>query len=188
MGARSSKRPAFGIAFAYSLGEMRHDEAFPGPARAPDVARHIALTRKQLIGLPLLAAIPILSLLGVFGEQRSDVHATSRSVAMSIRYPTRFRYRQVQPLDIAVRNTSEQVIDTIQVSLDTAYISRFSSVRIEPAPNTAFVVLVTNVRRGESRLISAELWGERYGRHQGRITAIARGDTAAATVRTFVFP
>ena len=65
---------------------------------------------------------------------------------------------------------------------------RFSSVRIEPAPRIAFVVTLTDVRPGDSRLISAELWGEGYGRHYGRISATTRSDTAAATVRTVVFP
>ena len=167
---------------------MTDDAGSAEPARAPETKRRVALTRKQLIGLPLLAAVPIMSVLGLFGERRSEVNAASRTVAMSIRYPARFRYRQVQPLDIVVRNISGRVIDTIEVSLDTAYISRFSSVRIEPAPRIAFVVTLTDVRPADSRLISAELWGERYGRHHGRISATTRSDTAAATVRTVVFP
>lgn len=160
----------------------------PQPPRAPAITRRLALTRKQRIGLPLLMAIPILTLFGVFGEQRSSVHAASRSLDMTVLYPARFRYRQIQSLDVTVRNASDQTIDTISVSLDTAYISRFSSVRIEPTPRTAFTVPLTGVRPGESRLISAELWGERYGRHTGRIVATARSDTASATVRTIVFP
>jgi len=170
------------------VGLVTDDAGSGEPAHAPQIRRRVAFTRKQLIGVPLLAAVPIMSLLGVFGERRSELNAASRSVAMSIRYPARFRYRQVQPLDIAVRNISGRVIDTIEVSLDTAYISRFSSVRIEPAPRIAFVVTLTDVRPGDSRLISAELWGEGYGRHHGRISATTRSDTAAATVRTVVFP
>ena len=158
------------------------------PAAAPDIRRRLAFTRKQIVGVPLLAAIPILSLFGVFGETLSDVHAESRSVVMNVRYPTRFRYRQVQPLDIVVRNTSQQPIDTIAVSLDTAYVSRFSGVRIAPESRTAFVVAVTDVRPGESRLIAVELAAERYGGHEGRIRAATRVDTATVSVRTVVFP
>ena len=169
-------------------GLVTNDRGSAELSVAPEIPRRLALTRKQLIGLPLLAAIPILSLLGLFGERQSEVHAASRSIEMSIRYPARFRYRQVQSLDIAVRNTSGHAVDTIKVSLDTAYISRFSSVRIEPSPSIAFIVTLTDVRPGASRLISAELWGDRYGRHQGRIAAIANFDTAAATVQTVVLP
>ena len=158
------------------------------PAAAPEIRRRLAFTRKQLVGLPLLVAIPILSLFGVFGETLADVHAASRSVTIDVRYPTRLRYRQVQPLDIVVRNTSRQLIDTIEVSLDTAYVSRFSGVRIEPVPRIAFVVAMTDVRPGESRLIAAELGAERYWLHRGHIRAATRTDTATVTVRTVVFP
>src|SRR5881275_2111873 len=114
-------------------GRSTNEGAPAEPPRAPAITRRLALTRKQLIGLPLLAAIPILTLFGVFGEQQSSLHAASRSVDMRVRYPTRFRYRQIQSLEVTVRNTSDQTIDTISVSLDTAYISGFSSVRIDPA-------------------------------------------------------
>jgi hypothetical protein len=169
-------------------GTSTNDGGPAEPPRAPSITRRLALTRKQLIGLPLLAAIPILTLFGVFGEHQSTARTASHALEMTIRYPARFRYRQIQPLDVTVRNASDQTIDTVDVSLDTAYISRFSSVRIEPAPRSAFVVTLTGMRPGESRLISAELWGERYGRHEGRIVATARADTASATVRTIVFP
>jgi len=158
------------------------------PDRPPEIARRLSLTRKQLLGLPLLVAVPVLTLFGVFGEQRGETRAASATIEMRIHYPTRFRYRQVQPLDIAVRNISSTVLDTIDVARDTAYISRFSSVRIDPAPHTAYHVAVTHVRPGESRLVAAELWGERYGWHEGRLTATSRADTASASVRTFVFP
>lgn len=158
------------------------------PTHAPHTARRLSLTRKQWIGLPLLAAIPIATLFGVFGERQGEQHTASRAVAMSVRYPTRFRYRQVQSLQISVENISGRVIDTVKVMIDTAYVTRFSSVRIDPAPYAAYAVALTQVHPGESRLISAELWGEEYGWHKGRITAVARSDTAALTLRTFVFP
>lgn len=159
-----------------------------GPVHAPDFPRHLRFTRKQLFGLPVLVAVPVLTLFGVFGEQQGETRAASATIEMRIHYPTRFRYRQIQSLEIAVRNISSTVLDTIDVSLDTAYISRFSSVRIDPAPHTAYHVALTHVQPGESRLVAAELWGERYGWHRGHLTAGTRTDSASATVRTFVFP
>jgi len=159
-----------------------------GPAAPPPTTRRLALTRKQQLGLPLLALIPILTLFGFFGERSATVHASSAAIAMSVRYPERFRYRQVQPLEITVRNSSSHAIDTIEVSLDTAYITRFSSVRIMPDPDRAFVVQLIAVRPGESRLVAAELWGEQYGRHRGRIVVRTPNDSAAVIVQTLVFP
>jgi len=160
----------------------------PRPPEAPSIRRRLALTRKQMLGLPLLAAVPVLALFGVFGERRADVRAASAAVEMLVRYPERFRYRQIQPLDVTVRNISQRAIDTLRVLLDTGYLSRFSSVRIDPAPGAAFVVTFTNVKPGESRVVSAELWGERYWSHRGRLVATAGADSAAVEVRTLVFP
>jgi hypothetical protein len=158
------------------------------PPSPPTVRRRLALTRKQKLGLPVIIAIPILTLLGVFGEHRGETHATSRSIGVEIRYPDRFRYRQVESLDIMVWNRTGSEIDTIQVWIDTAYVTRFSSVRIEPEPIGAFSIDLLHVKPGESRLVTAELWGERYGRHRGQIIVSTHRDTATAVISTFVFP
>jgi hypothetical protein len=159
-----------------------------GPTTPPRIRRRIALTRKQRIGIPLMTLVPLLALFGAFGERSATVAATSPSLAVSVRYPVRFRYRQTEPLAITVRNRSSRTIDTIDVSLDTAYMTRFANVRITPEPRTAFTVELTAVKPGEQRLVVAELEGERYGRHRGRIVAAAPNDSAVVTMRTLVFP
>jgi hypothetical protein len=148
----------------------------------------LALTRKQYVGLPLLAVIPVLALFGVFGERRADASSSSHVLEMRVRYPSRFRYRQIESLDVTVRNISSRTLDTVSVSIDTAYVTRFSSVRIEPTPREPFVVALINLRPMETRLVTAELWGERYGSHNGRISASAQADTVSTLVHTFVFP
>ena len=159
-----------------------------GPTAPPQIRRRIALTRKQRIGIPLMTLVPLLALFGFFGERSTTVEATSASLAVSVHYPVRFRYRQTEPLEITVRNTSSRMIDTIDISLDTAYITRFANVRITPEPRAAFTVELTAVKPGEQRLVAAELEGDHYGRHHGRIVASAHNDTAVVTVRTLVFP
>ena len=141
-----------------------------------------------MVGLPLMAAVPLLCLLGFFGESGARTTAASSLLDVAIRYPARFRYRQVQTLEVTVRNRSTRTIDTVHVSLDTAYITRFSSVSIDPIPQRAFVVDLVRLEPGESRLVDAELWGQDYGRHNGRIVVSANGDSAIATISTFVFP
>lgn len=159
-----------------------------GPATPPQTRRRIALTRKQRIGIPLMTLIPVLALFGAFGERSATIDARSASLAVSIQYPVRFRYRQTEPLEISVRNLSPRVIDTIDVSLDTSYITRFANVRITPEPRTAFTVLLTAVRPGEQRLVTTELEGEHYGRHRGHIVVSAPNDSVVVTLRTLVFP
>lgn len=159
-----------------------------GPPEAPKSDGRISLTAKQVVGLPLLAAVPLLALLGVFGERAATAVARSNAVEVTVTYPARFRYRQVEPLRVAVRNTSANTLDTVLVSFDTAYIARFSSVRFDPAVTSAFVVPVSHLAAGASGLVSVELWGEQYGRHGGRIVVTARGDSLSVPISTFVFP
>ena len=159
-----------------------------GPTAPPQTRRRIAFTGKQRIGIPLLTLIPLLALLGVFGERSTTLEGISASLAVSVRYPVRFRYRQTEPLEIVVRNLSPRVIDTIDVSLDTAYLTRFTGVRLTPEPKTAFLVQLTRVGPREQRLVAAELQGEQYGRHQGRLVVSVANDSIVLTLRTLVFP
>jgi hypothetical protein len=165
-----------------------HREQAPRPTDPPTVERHVVLTAKQRIGVPFIAAVPLLALLGVFGESSNTVSVRSASFEVRASYPARFRYRQIQALRVDVRNISRLPLDTVKVSVDTAYVSRFSSVRFDPAPTAAYVVPVTHLRPGEHGLVSAELWGEQYGRHRGRIAVTALGDSVAISISTFVFP
>lgn len=159
-----------------------------GPTAPPQTRRRIALTRKQRIGIPLMTLIPLLALLGAFGERSATLEAASASLAVSVQYPVRFRYRQTEPIEIAVRNLSSRILDTIDVSLDTAYITRFANVRITPEPRRAFTVELTGVKPGEQRLVAADLEGEHYGRHHGRIVVSVPNDSITVIVRTLVFP
>lgn len=141
-----------------------------------------------MIGIPLILAIPVLALFGVFGERHDVVHASSASLDMRVSYPERFHYRQVLSLRVNVRNISAQPMDTIRVSVDTAYIGRFSSVRFDPPARRAYTVDLTDVQPSESRLVAVELWGQDYGRHPGSVIARAGSDSVVARFRTIVFP
>jgi hypothetical protein len=160
----------------------------PSPPPAPEIKRTIELSRKQRIGFPILLAIPILALFGIFGESQAYAHVTSAAFDVAVSYPSRLRYRQVQSLRITVRNLSATVADTVRVSFDTAYIARFSSVRFDPAAKSAYTVDLTDVKPSESRLISVELWGQDYGNHRGKVVARHGADSAIIRLGTLVFP
>jgi hypothetical protein len=159
-----------------------------GPPPAPKTDARISLTTKQVLGLPLIAAVPLLAMLGVFGERATTTVVRSAAVDVAVTFPARFRYRQVQALRVSVRNTSARPFDTVFVSFDTAYIARFSSVRFDPAVTSAFVVPMSHLAAGASGLVSVELWGEQYGRHRGRVVVTANGDSVSVPISTFVFP
>ena len=162
--------------------------SLPSPPPPPPIDPKIDLTWKQRIGFPILLAVPILALFGIFGETRGHAHTTSGSIDVEVSYPARFRYRQVQSLRVSVRNLSSLVADTMKVSFDTAYVARFSSVRFDPAAKSAYTVDLTDVKPSESRLVSVELWGQDYGNHRGTVVARHGSDSAIVHLRTLVFP
>ena len=135
-----------------------------------------------------MLVIPIAALFGLFGERTALAHAKSAGLDVVVSYPERFRYRQLQPLRLAVRNLSAQPIDTLTVSFDTTYISRFSSVRFDPPVKKAYAVELTDVKPMESRFVAVELWGQDYGIHRGAIVVRGGTDSAVVHVRSFVFP
>lgn len=164
---------------------MEPESELPQP---PSLKPKLQLTRKQWIGFPIMLAIPIVALLGLFGERTTLARARSASLDVAVSYPEKFRYRQVQPLHLSIRNLSTQALDTITVSFDTAYISRFSSVRFDPPTKKAYAIELTDVKPMESRFIAVELWGQDSGMHRGTIVARAGTDSAVVRIRTFVFP
>lgn len=168
--------------------DVAGDEKKAGLPTAPAVAPKISFSRKKQIGFPLIIAIPILALFGVFGERAASTHGSSASLDMSVSYPARLHYRQVMPLRVSIRNLSSTPIDTLSVSFDTAYIARFSSVKFDPSLRDAYKVDLVDVKPSESRIVSVELWGQDYGRHWGTVIARAGTDSVVARFRTIVFP
>jgi hypothetical protein len=165
-----------------------HPPAAASPPNPPAFDPRIRLSWRQWVGVPILIAIPLLALFGVFGERQSPAHAKSATLELAVSYPSRFRYRQMQPIHVSVRNLSSTVADTIKVSFDTAYISRFASVKFDPLPNAAYTVDLPDVKPSESRLVSVELWGDDYGNHRGAIVARHGTDSAIVHLSTLVFP
>jgi hypothetical protein len=156
--------------------------------RAHTELPRVRLTRKQLIGLPLLALVPILALLGVFGDRERTIAVASPSLGITIDYPERMRYRQSELLEISVVNRGQHVLDTVLVSVDTSYLSRFIGVRGTPPPTTDFSVPLVGVQPGESRLLSIELTGNRYWRHPATVSAATGPERTTVAFSTLVFP
>lgn len=164
------------------------NDEISGPPQPPAIRSRLIFTRKQIVGIPLILAVPILAVLGVFGERHEVMHTSSASLDMTLSYPERFHYRQVLSLRADIRNVSAHPLDTVKVSFDTAYIGHFSSVRFDPPAREAYVVDLLGVKPGESRRVAVELWGQDYGRHRGRVVARAGSDSIVTRFSTLVFP
>lgn len=161
----------------------------PDELEAPSVERRFALYRFQVLGLILLALIPVLALAGAFGESHAEVEVRTGDIAVRVRHPSRLRFEQISTMDVLVTNAGAVRIDTLVVSIDTAFLSRFSGVTLTPSAIAPFEVELTGVVPGESRQVHVEMDAMRAGRHRGTVRVTARGaDTVMLDIATIVFP
>lgn len=161
----------------------------PDELEAPSVERRFALYRFQVPGLVLLALIPLLAVAGAFGVSHADVETRAGDIAVRVHHPSRLRFEQITTMDVLVTNAGAAHIDTLVVSIDTAYLSRFSGVTLTPSATAPFDVELTDVAPGESRRIHVEMDAMRPGRHRGTLRVSAGGaDTATLDIATIVFP
>ena len=147
----------------------------------------------QLIGIPLMMLIPILALLGVFGETVHEVTEAGRELEMHVRFPARFRYKMIDSITVSVRNASNQPITSVNITFDRAYIESFSTVTFIPSvkqvTETVYIVELTNLRPGEVQVVSLSVQAEKYGNHQGVITVKPDGEEGLqARLTTLTFP
>ena len=162
----------------------------PDPLRAPDAPRRFRFHGYQWVGLPLLFLVPVLAVLGVFGETWDRAEATGAGLALEVEYADRYRYKQINTVEAWVENRTGARLDTVVVAFDEAYVRRFSTLMFIPSPTVPFEVELYDLAPGERRLVWAELQAERYGRHAGALRAYVpgRSDTVSVTLSTFVFP
>lgn len=134
-----------------------------------------------------LAILPLMAGFGLFGERWSTVDARTPSLELSLTYPTRFRYKQLNQLELWVRNTGARTTDTLRVSLDTAFARMFSTITAIPPLDEAYALSLLPIAPGDTRLAIVEIQAERYGRHRGTLR-VAGADTAAIPLTISIFP
>ena len=167
-----------------------------GVPQPPSIQRLLLFKKTQLIGVPLIILIPVLALLGVFGESFETTRQTGDTFAVEITYPARFRYKMIDTMMVTVENVSAQAVPTVTVAFDAAYISQFSTVSFTPSVSEiagdAYYVQLKQVEAGEVRRVVVTLQAERYWRHEGEVTVAPGGKDASAdltfTFNTLVYP
>lgn len=162
-------------------------EELPDPPPAPSIRRRVRLYSYQYVGLALLAAIPALAIAGAFGESDAFAEERTSELQVSLRYPVRYRFEQVSRIELRVLNTSGHLLDTVRVSLDSAYANRFSMVRSIPELSEPYAVELRSLEPGRQRIVVIELKADRYGHHRGELR-VGASDTARFRLGTFIFP
>jgi hypothetical protein len=163
------------------------------PPQPPEIEKRLAFYPEQLIGIPLLMLLPILALLGVFGEGYAEASSSSDVLAITVEYPTRNRYGMNNFIEVKVQNVTEREVASVTVSFNADYIGRFAEVTFQPevdeVANGAYHVTLNDVEPEETRLVTVELKGDQYGRHNGQIMVSAEGAREVEIpIDTFIFP
>ena len=159
----------------------------------PTMPEAPAIHPVQAAGIACILLVPVLALLGLFGESFDRASTTSSDLSLDIEYSTRYRYKMINDLNVLVTNESDQTIPALTVYFSRDYIDQFSTVTFTPPANQLtremYVVELTGMAAGESRGITVELQGERYGEHRGTVSADGDGLQAVEVkVTTFIFP
>lgn len=163
------------------------------PPDSPSFRRKVKLHPYQYVGFPILLLIPILAVLGFFGENFVQVEDSSDDLTVTIDYATRYRYKMLNSMVVSIQNTTDETIPTLTVTFSRDYISKFSTVAFSPAEtritDTAYEVELSDLAPGTTQIITVDLQGEQYGRHTGSVAVTAEGLTPVVIdVSTFIFP
>ncbi|MAS34936.1 MAG: hypothetical protein CL610_13080 [Anaerolineaceae bacterium] len=163
------------------------------PPDSPQIKRQLAFYSFQYIGIPLIFLLPLLAVLGVFGESFAVINATSADLALRVDYPTRYRYGLINDMEVIVRNLSDEPIPDLTVSFSVDYINQFAFVTFTPSAELltgeVYEVELEAVLPGESRRVRVELQAQQYGLHSGTVSVRADSlEPVHVPVSTFVFP
>jgi hypothetical protein len=159
------------------------------PPGAPDTRRRIRLYLHQWIGLPLLALVPALAMLGVLGTARQQAVVEGEHLQVRVDHPARLRVGQRADLRIEVRNRRGSAVDGIAVMVDHAYLEGFTEVRFTPGPAGTEHPALDSLAALDSGSVTVSIEADRPWLRQGQVRVAAREtDTLTVEIRTLVLP
>ena len=158
------------------------------PEDVPHVKPRLRFRRSEAVGMLIVALLPFLAVLGMFGPHQARVAASAGPVNLEVRYPSHVRHGMHDRIEITVANRSSEVIPLVEVSLDRRYLDGFSDVSFVPSADSAFVVRLRDLRPGEDRRVRVALEADAYGWRRGGVRVTSDGASADAELSTFVFP
>ena len=159
-----------------------------GPPKPPPLPRRFRFWPHQWVTIPLLLAVPVLGLAGVFDENRDTKTAFLGNVEMKVRYPTRLRVTHVSHTEIEVKNVSDTPLTELELELDRKYVEAFEEVQFVPDVDRPFVVPVGDLEPGETKRVYVDLKGGDHGVHRGSITLRGAGEIQPVRLRTLMLP
>lgn len=169
------------------------EEPLPQPPAPPQFQRRLRFGWTQVIGVSLLALLPLAALTGVLGTTEAETSARSGPLSLAATYPATIHYKGSHTVVLDLRNEGAQALRDVRVRFDHAYLSRFSGLQFTPQATRLdeqhAEVSLGEIEAGATRRVVLELQASEYGRPRGNIVAVA-ADTAEARVQlsTLVLP
>jgi hypothetical protein len=163
------------------------DRAEPPPA--PDLRRHVRLYTAQWIGIPVLMLVPLLALLGLFGENRARLEAARDGLDTTVDYPTRLRTGQRTHIELHVHNRSDLPAEDVTVRFEPRYFEHAFNLLFIPVPDAPYEVKLPALAPGAAGRVRVEFELEQRWRNTGGISVFRDGqDTAHTRISTFILP
>jgi hypothetical protein len=164
----------------------------PEPAQPAEVKRRFQLYRYQWIAIPLLFLVPILAIFGVFGETATTVQSSQAGLELEVQYSDRILFQGLDGTEIAIRNTSDQVLETVTLSIDKAFLTAYSDIAFSPdvdvITDEAYIIELTNLQPGQTQFVTIDSRGKLIGRHRGIIRATVNELSVSVTLDVFIIP
>lgn len=170
-----------------------HPHAPVRPPPAPLFERRIRFDWPELIGLPLLAVLPLLALCGLFDEQRALVAARQHGLLVKVDYPSRLRFEHDSALDVVIRNERATPISNVRLVMDRAFLAHFDRLHFEPPSGTLHAdrweLALPTIAPGDARHVRIEVRPAHPGLHHGLFALEAPdGTRLPVVVRTLIWP
>lgn len=169
----------------------RHASEAPGPfpPDVPDIERRVRFYPRQLVGIVILATMPVLAMFGLLSARQYQVTGATPALEVEAEYPARMRVSGHEVLRIAVTNRAGSPLEGVRVLLPDSYLSAFAAREVVQEATPDHVATFPPIPPGQTRTVQVALLAERFGRHQGSMRVVsAAGDTLTLTLRTFILP
>lgn len=163
----------------------------PSPPEPPEMERRVGAHRVEAIGVALLAFLPLLAILNVFGPRTATLTHETDAIAIELTYPARYRFRVSAQVAMTLQNRTAQALP-VEVRISRDYLDAFSEVGFTPdaaAVTDDVYVVRLDLPPGEGRAINVSLQGERYWLRRGSVTVAPQGgEPVRFDLRTWIFP
>lgn len=166
------------------------EQQLPKP---PRLGRQVRLYRYQVIGLPILALLPVLALFGVFGLASERTGEEAGQFEVSLRYDTRTRLGKDATIDVEIRNGSNATVAAPVVAITRNYLEGFSDLAFTPddvkIDASHYLIELEPIPPGASAVVTVEMTPLRYWSRQGELTVTGLGEEEFRFgLRTLVYP